>query len=184
MAYKKLDIGEPKNIAQLSQYIAQEFDRVAQYLRASQGAATLIQETAGVEILVNPTAVLLQEWTATTPPSEFFAVVASIPDAGIHIRRPGMYTVSFVVQGEVEVNREYEIAVFNSGVGTILKALADPSNQTDVVTLVATGSQRLRSLTPGAPGIDDLLQLFISSPQTDSTWTTLNAFMTVVWVAE
>ena len=49
MAYKKLDMGEPQNVRQLSQYIAQEFDRVAHFLRAAQGAATILQDVAGAQ---------------------------------------------------------------------------------------------------------------------------------------
>ncbi len=184
MGYKKLDIGEPQNVRQLSQYIAQEFDRVGQFLRAAQGAATILQQTPGVTKQVGAVPVLLDEWTDTTPFFEFFAVQASLPDDGVWARRPGMYSVNFTVQGEVEVNRDYRIAVQNNGVDTLLSALADPSNQTDVVTMVATGSQRLRATGVGGPGIDDLLQLAITSSQEGSDWTTLNAFLTVVYVAE
>ena len=172
MAYKKLDMGEPQNVRQLSQYIAQEFDRVAHFLRAAQGAATILQDVAGAPILVGPVPVLLDQWTDTTPPFEFW------------IRRPGMYMVNFVVQGAVQVNREYEITVVNTGVATKLNSVADPSNQTDVVNMVATGTQRLRATGVGGPGIDDLLQLFISSPDVDSSWTTLNAYFTAAYLAE
>lgn len=184
MAYKKLDMGEPQNVRQLSQYIAQEFDRVAHFLRAAQGAATILQEVGGAPILVGPVPTLLDQWTDTTPPFEFFAVVASLPDSGVWIRRPGMYMVNFVVQGAVQINREYEITVVNTGVATKLNSVADPSNQTDVVNMVATGTQRLRATGVGGPGIDDLLQLFISSPDVDSSWTTLNAYFTAAYLAE
>ncbi len=184
MAYRKLDIGEPQNVRQLSQYIAQEFDRVAQFLRAAQGAATILQSTPGVEKIIGVAPTLLDEWTSTTPPFEFFAVVASLPDSGVWVRRPGMYSVNFTVQGEVQVNRDYRIAIQNNGVDTLLSALSDPSNQTDVVTMVATGTQRLRSTGVGGPGVDDLLTLAITSSQEGSTWTTLNAFLSATYVAE
>ncbi len=184
MAYKKLDIGEPQNLRQLSQYISQEFDRVAHFLRAAQGAATILQSSPGVEKIIGAVPTLLDEWTSTTPPFEFFAVVASLVDSGVWVRRPGMYEVNFTVQGSVQVNRDYRIAVQNNGVDTLLSALSDPSNQTDVVTMVATGTQRLRASGVGGPGIDDLLTLAITSSQEGSTWTTLNAFLTAVYVAE
>ena len=184
MGYKKLDIGEPQNVRQLSQYIAQEFDRVGQFLRAAQGAATILQTVPGVEKIIGAAPTTLDEWSSTTPFFEFFAVQASIPDDGVWARRPGMYSVNFTVQGEVEINRDYRIGVQNNGVDTLLSSLADPSNQTDVVTMVATGSQRLRATGVGGPGIDDLLTLAITSGQEGSTWTTLNAFLTVVYVAE
>ena len=184
MAYRKLDIGEPQNVRQLSQYISQEFDRVAQYLRAAQGAATILQSTPGVEKIIGAVPTILDEWTSTTPPFEFFAVVASLPDDGVWIRRPGMYEVNFTVQGAVQINRDYRIAIQNNGVDTLLSALSDPSNQTDVVTMVATGAQRLRATGVGGPGVDDLLQLGITSTQEGSTWTTLNAFLTATYVAE
>ena len=95
-----------------------------------------------------------------------------------------MYMVNFVVQGAVQINREYEITVVNTGVATKLNSVADPSNQTDVVNMVATGTQRLRATGVGGPGIDDLLQLFISSPDVDSSWTTLNAYFTAAYLAE
>ena len=184
MAYRKLDIGEPQNVRQLSQYISQEFDRVAQFLRAAQGAATILQTGPGALKIVGAAGVLLDEWTDTTPFFEYFAVRASLPDSGVWIRRPGMYEVNFTVQGEVEINRDYRITVRNNGVDTLLSALSDPSNQTDVVTMVATGTQRLRATGVGGPGVDDLLQLFISSTQEGSDWTTLNAFFSAVYVAE
>ena len=184
MAYRKLDIGEPQNLRQLSQYISQEFDRVSQFLRAAQGAATILQSTPGVEKSIGAVPTILDEWTTTTPPFEFFAVVASLPDSGVWIRRPGMYEVNFTVQGAVQINRDYRLTVINNGVSTLLEALSDPSNQTDVVTMVATGTQRLRATGVGGPGVDDLLQVAMTSSQEGSTWTTLNAFFTAVYVAE
>lgn len=184
MAYKKLDIGEPRDLRQLTQYITQEFDRVAFFLRAAQGAATILQSTVGVEKIIGAAPTLLDEWTTTTPPFEYFAVRASLPDSGVWIRRPGMYSVNFTVQGAVQINRDYRITVTNNGVSTLLEAIADPSNQTDVITMVATGTQRLRATGAGGPGVDDLIQLFITSSLEGSTWTTLNAFLTCVYLAE
>lgn len=183
MGYKKLDIGEPQNVRQLSQYIAQEFDRVGQFLRAAQGAATIFQADPGVEKNIDTTPTLLDEYTNTTPFFEYFAVRAALEDSGVWIRRPGMYSLNFTVQGSVALNREYEITVANNGVLTQLSSLSHPSNQTDEVTMVATGSQRLRATGAGGPGVDDLMQLFITADQA-TTWTTLNAFLTVTYVAE
>lgn len=182
MAYKKLDIGEP-DLRTLTQYVAQEFDRVATFLRAAQGAATLFQTTVGVEKNIDTTPTLLDEWEGQTPPFEFFAVRPSLPDNGVWVRRPGMYTVNFTVQGSVALNRNYEITVHNNGVSTLLSSLSHPSNQTDEVTMVATGSQRLRATGVGGPGVDDLIQLFITADQA-TTWTTLNAFLTLTYAAE
>ena len=184
MAYRKLDIGEPKSVRELSQYISQEFDRVAMFLRAAQGAATILQNVAGAIKQVGAVPVLLDEWTQTTPFFEYFAVRASLPDDGVWIRRPGMYEVNFTIQGAVQINRDYTITVTNNGVPTLLASVSDPSNQTDVVTMVATGTQRLRATGVGGPGVDDLLQLFITSTDEGSDWTTLNAFFTAVYVAE
>ena len=184
MGYKKLDIGEPQNVRQLSQYIAQEFDRVGQFLRAAQGAATILQSTPGIEKIIGAAPTILDEWTSTTPPFEFFAVVASLPDDGVWVRRPGMYSVNFTVQGAVQINRDYRITVQNNTVDTLLSSISDPSNQTDAVTLVATGTQRLRATGVGGPGIDDLLQLAITSSLEGRTWTTLNGFLTATYVAE
>ena len=183
MGYRKLDIGEPQNVRQLSQYIAQEFDRVGQFLRAAQGAATIFQPDPGIEKNVDTTPTVLDEWTGTTPPFEYFAVRASLDDDGVWIRRPGMYSLNFTVQGLVALNREYEISVTNNGVLTALSSISHPSNQTDAVTMVATGSQRLRATGAGGPGVDDLMQLVIRADQA-TTWTTLNAFLTVTYVAE
>ena len=184
MAYKKLDFGEPRDLRQLAQYISQEFDRVAFFLRAAQGAATIFQNVPGAIKAVGAVPVLLDEWTDTTPPFEYFAVRASLPDDGVWIRRPGMYEVNFTVQGAVQINRDYTITVTNNGVPTLLAAVADPSNQTDVITMVATGTQRLRATGAGGPGVDDLLQLFITSTLEGSDWTTLNAFYTAIYLAE
>lgn len=182
MAYKKLDIGEP-DLRGLTQYVAQEFDRVAAFLRAAQGAATILQDVEGVSKIVGVAPTLLDEWTDVTPPFEFFAVRPSLEDSGLWVRRPGMYTVNFTVQGLVQLNRDYEITVTNNGVDSKLSALSHPSNQTDAVTMVATGSQRLRSTGVGGPGVDDLLQLVVTADQA-ATWTTLNAFMTATYSAE
>lgn len=183
MAYKKLDIGEP-DLRRLTQYVAQEFDRVATFLRTAQGAASLVQNDPGVEKTLSTVPTLLDEWEVVTPPFEYFAVRPSLPDSGIWVRRPGMYTLNFTVQGSVALNREYTIFVFNNGVQTILSSLSHPSNQTDEVTMVATGSQRLRATGVGGPGVDDLMQLFIVADQAGTAWTTLNAFMTVTYAAE
>lgn len=184
MAYKKLDIGEPRDLRTLTQYVAQEFDRVALFLRASQGAATILQNVIGVEKNIDDiTPTLLDEYNVVTPPFEYFSVFPSLVDSGLWIRRPGMYTVNFTVQGLVALNREYTITVFNNGVTTLLSSISHPSNQTDAVTMVATGSQRLRSTGVGGPGVDDLLQLFITA-DAPTTWTTLNAFMTADYAAE
>ena len=182
MAYKKLDIGEP-DLRGLTQYVAQEFDRIGQFLRAAQGAATILQTTQGVEKNIDTTPTLLDEWEIVTPPFEFFAVRPSLPDNGIWARRPGMYQVNFTVQGLVALNRDYELTLHNNGVDTLLSALSHPSNQTDAITMVATGSQRLRATGIGGPGIDDLMQLFITADQA-ATWTTLNAFLTLSYAAE
>jgi hypothetical protein len=183
VAYKKLDIGEPRDLRTLTQYVAQEFDRVGTFLRAAQGAATILQTTPGVQKNVDTTPTLLDEFAVVTPPFEFFAVRPSLPDNGVWARRPGMYMVNFTVQGSVALNREYEITLHNNGVDTLLSALSHPSNQTDEVTMVATGSQRLRATGVGGPGIDDLMQLFITADQL-TTWTTLNAFLTLSYAAE
>ena len=50
--------------------------------------------------------------------------------------------------------------------------------------MVATGTQRLRATGAGGPGVDDLLQLFITSTLEGSDWTTLNAFYTAIYLAE
>ena len=168
------------NLQELAPYVERELWRIAQELDLVSGGGTLYRATDTPALPTVAPGVgweKLVDFDAAAPQRGATAVVLSVPESEIGLRRPQTWGASFVVSAVGLTNqREYEVRVFLNGNPTPLAAILDPSNQTTQATFSAVGVFR----NFGPPHQPDVIDLRIRTRDgIDGTWSTLNAYFAV-----
>ena len=179
MAYVAATFAEVGDIRALAQLMAEELQKIEEELYSAQGGATLVQDQPLVTGVANIIPRVLDEFDVARPNRDFRAVVPNLPDGQIIAARSGQYLVNFTVTAVIGLNRAYELRLFLNNNPTNLIAVADPSNQTDIVTLVATGTARVARESER-----DILDLRISSDQDGAQFDMKESFFTSAWIGD
>jgi hypothetical protein len=130
-------------LADLPRYVSEELTRISAAISLDTGAASLFRtsEDPGTPIVVDAVPFPI-EFAAQTPERDALNVVPDLPSR-IVVRRGGIWGVAFTLEAQVEPQGIYEVRLFANDVASALSATIDPSNQTDVVSISALGTQRV-----------------------------------------
>lgn len=179
MAYVAATFAEVNDVRALAQLVSEEFGKIEDELAAAQGGATLIQDQPLVLGTADIIPSILTGWNTERPNRDFRSVLPSLATSQIVAARAGQYIANFTVTAEVELNRAYELRMYINGVATNLLAVADPSNQTDIVTMVATGTARVLRESDRS-----VLELRVSADQDGATFNIKESYFSVAWVGD
>ena len=179
MAYTASVFSQVSDVNQLAELISEEFAKIEDEMASAQGGATLIHELAVTPGVANIVPSVITAWDDARPNRDFRAVVPDLLNNQIIAARAGQYIANFTVTAEIGLNRSYEVRLYLNGNPTSLVAFNEPSNQTDVVTMVATGSARVPR-----EGERTVLDLRVSADQDAAQFDIRPSFFSVSWVGD
>ena len=178
MAYVASTFSQVSDIRELSELLSEEFSKIEDEMASAQGAATLFVDVPKVGV-ANIVPRIVDEWDQSRPNRDFRAVVPDLPGNQIVAARSGQYFAQFTVTATIDFLRDYVMTMFINGLATDLTAVVDPSNQTDLVTMVSGGSARVPRESER-----DAIDLRISSDQDAAQFDIISAFFSVFYVGD
>lgn len=163
--------------ADLPRYLNQELGRISAEFETAQGAGSLFRNEPAPLVQLDTTPTILQ-WTGRTPIRYDVNVDAEVPEK-IWLQQQGIWALSFVVTAALEPQGTYDMATYVGGNRTNLSTTVDPSNQSDVVTFTAIGTQRLDA--QGARAIETDVR--VVADQANRDFTMLEGYFSAWWCA-
>ena len=178
MAYVAATFAEINDVRELAQLVGEELGKIEDEMASAQGAATLFVDVPKTGI-ANIVPRIIDEWDQSRPFRDFRAVVPDLAGNQIVAARTGQYFAQFTVTAVIDFLRDHELTMFINGVATDLRAVVDPSNQTDLVTMVSGGSARVPRQTER-----DVIDIRVSSDQDAAQFDMRSSFFSVFFIGD
>ncbi len=178
MAYVAATFAQVNDTRELAQLVAEELSKIEEELQSAQGGATLFVDVPKTGV-ANIVPRIIDEWDQARPNRDFRAVVPDLAGDQIIAARSGQYFAQFTVTATIDFLRDYEMTMFINGLITSLSAVVDPSNQTDLVTMVSGGTARVPRESER-----DVIDLRISADQDAAQFDIISAFFSVFYIGD
>ena len=141
----------------LRRYLQDEFQQIQFALSgfpaaAAYGAVILEQPGTAPDQPLDPTPVLIVGWDKIEPDRPNRTLPDVTTDFGITVSEAGVYQVHAQLEFDLDQGRQYTFRIFVNGLDSGIASTVDPSQQTDVATIILVG---LLTMQPG-----DLVQMF------------------------